>query len=77
MEITDIVLKLIGNTTPKGCSNEDARILENVEELGKLTVNLVTQLDDIVGSRSSYESSVKTIGERAKFWLNEIGEYVE
>ena len=37
MEIYEIVKKLIGNTEPIGCSNEDANRLENLKELIKLS----------------------------------------
>lgn len=74
MEIKDVVLKLIGGTQSKGCSSRDKEVLKNVEVLGELVIDLFNELTFIARDRHSYESSVKEIGNKAMFFINEIKE---
>lgn len=74
MEIKDVVLKLIGDPQSKGCSSRDKEVLKNVEVLGELVIDLFNELTFITRDRHSYESSVKEIGNKAKYFINEIKE---
>lgn len=72
MEIKDVVLKLVGDTQSKGCSSRDKEVLKNVEVLGELVIDLFNELTFIARDRHSYESSVKEIGNKAMYYLNEM-----
>lgn len=72
MEIKDVVLKLVGDTQSKGCSSRDKEVFKNVEVLGELVIDLFNELTFIARDRHSYESSVKEIGNKAMYYLNEM-----
>lgn len=73
--IVDVVKKLIGDISPKGCSNRDRVILTNIDILGKVICSLAIELNHIksVNCRS-YESSVSECGQKAHFYLRELNE---
>ena len=74
MEIKEIVLKLIGDIQSKGCSSRDKEVLKNVDALGELVVDLFNELCFVARDQHSHESSVKEIGKKAQFWIDEIKE---
>lgn len=76
MEILDIVMKLIGEVEPLGCSRRDSIRLTNTESLGDLTVELIKLLQDLSFKQISHEHSVAVIGKKAQSYLNEIKEWV-
>lgn len=74
MEIKEIVDKLIGNCNPQGCSARDKDALINLIKKCNLIQELVFDVEDIAKNKNRYESSVKTIGEKANKFLNDLYE---
>ena len=48
MTTHDVVKKLIGNISPVGESNEDAKRLENLKEMCSLVEAILYDIDDII-----------------------------
>ena len=74
MEIKEIVDKLIGNCTPQGCATRDNDALINLVRKCNLVQELIFDIEDMVKYKDSYEYSVKTVGERANQFLNDLYE---
>lgn len=73
MEIKEIVLKLVGDIKPVGCSSRDEVRLENLKTLCSLVDELVVEIDDIAYSnKGSYEHSVKEIVKYAEDFSEQL-----
>lgn len=75
MEIKEIVDKLLGSCTSKGCATRDKEALISLTERIKLIEELIDDIQYITRKdKDSYEASVKTISERADRFLRELKE---
>lgn len=75
MDIKQIVDKLLGSCNPRGCATRDKEALISLTERIKLIEELIGDIQYIARKdKDSYESSVKTIGERADRFLRELKE---
>lgn len=72
MEISEIVLKLIGPVQPVGDANADKQRLLNIRQLTDLTDRLLGEIDKAAGSADRYEASMKAIGTHARDFLNDV-----
>ena len=70
--VYEVVKRLIGDTSPKGCASRDKDVFINVNNLCGLTNMMIDRLKEIELNAESYEQSVKDIGERAKQCLDNI-----
>ena len=77
MELTEIVMKLIGSCTPMGESNGDIRRLENAKKLTDLTHDLLMLIFDIAADKDSHEGSVRVIGQECQAFLDSVKESIE
>lgn len=77
MEYYEIVEKLIGPVTPLGDASRDGERFENLTALCNLTEKLAQKIKTISDSKTSFESSVKRIGEKAQRSLDELKEIIE
>jgi len=72
MEMTEIVMKLIGDINPKGDASRDDQIFENLKSLCELVDNLVGKIDNVnYENEDSKEFSVKRSADFAKNFLTE------
>lgn len=74
MEIKEIVQKLIGKITATGDSSRDNERLMNLINMCNLVEELVGEIQFSARDRNAYESSVKTIGQYADKFLNNLAE---
>ena len=74
MDIKQIIDKLLGSCTPKGCATRDKEALISLTERIKLVEELIIDIQYVAKSKDSYEASVKSIGERADRFLRELKE---
>ena len=74
MDIKQIIDKLLGSCTPKGCATRGKEALISLTERIKLVEELIIDIQYVAKSKDSYEASVKTIGERADRFLRELKE---
>ena len=74
MDIKQIIDKLLGSCTPKGCATRDKEALISLTERIKLVEEIIIDIQYIARSKDSYEASVRTIGERADRFLRELKE---
>lgn len=77
MRMIEIINKLIGSVSPYGDSNIDKERYKNLDLLGEMTVDLVSQLGDVAYYRNHMEKSMKDMGELAYDDLIIIKEYIE
>lgn len=66
MELSEIVMKLIGPVEPVGCSSTDQDRLNNAIALTNLIEDLLAIVNENTHYANSYEYSVKTIGNHFK-----------
>lgn len=72
MEIYDVVVKLVGPIIPVGETQTDAKRLENLKVLTKLTNTLLIDIDSIArDNKDRVEYSRKKVGEFAAKFLKE------
>jgi hypothetical protein len=74
MTIHEIVERLIGPIEPVGCSNTDAKRLDNLKRLTGLIDELLRDILFVSRSKISHEYSVRAAGEHASKSLKYIVE---
>jgi hypothetical protein len=74
MELIDVVRKLIGPIEPLGCSSRDKNRLDNLNKYISLVYHLIDDMKDVSKNKTSYEYSVKEIGETADKFLDDLKE---
>lgn len=73
-EITEIVMKLIGEIEPCGIHQVDVKRLENLKTLTALVDDIIYKIEQVAESANRPEMSMSIIGLYAKNFLNEIKE---
>lgn len=73
----EIVLKMVGNINPNGCSSRDEEAKENLKNYCDLLNEMIINLIDISNNKISYEYSVKQIGLIADNCIKNIFEECE
>lgn len=66
MELSEIVMKIVGPVEPVGCSSTDKERLKNAVMLTSLIEDLLVIVNENSRYANSYEDSVKTIGNHFK-----------
>lgn len=77
MNMLEIVMKLIGNTRPVGCSTRDEKALENFRELEWLVSDLVEEMRCVSMNEGAQEHSVNKAGVAASTALRLLAENIE
>ena len=72
LNVYEVVNKLIGEITPVGETNEDAKRFENLEQIIILIEKLVWEIEKISEYENRVEYSMKKIGKRASEFRNEL-----
>ena len=77
-QITDIVKKLVGQTSWWGETNKDHESFENLKIYGDVIYQLVCDLvDKYMSSKDRYEGSVKSLNSRYALWLEAISDAIQ
>lgn len=73
-EILKLMNLMIGDTAPHGDHGFDMdRIVPNIDLLGRVTVELVSQLESLARAfEGRTESSIKACGKKARYWADFI-----
>jgi len=73
-EILKLIQILIGSTSATGSHGEDMdRIVPNVNKLGSIAVELVSNLRTIADAwENRHEASIKAVGDKARYWIDFI-----
>ena len=74
MDIHEVVMKLIGDISPIGETNEDNKRFENLKIMADLVDALLTDMDEIVFRKSNnQEYSIKRSVDFVIDFMDEIG----
>lgn len=75
-QLTDTIMRLIGEVEPVGDTNVDAIRLMNMHRLQKLIEALIFEVQHVCIYSNNKEYSMKSIGEDAVNWLRDEGDFI-
>lgn len=74
MTNTDVIRKLIGNINPAGDSSRDGERFDNLKAMCELVEDLLSDINFVAGESNAYQSSIRTMGEYAKKFIENLKE---
>lgn len=76
-EIIKLLDIIIGKTNTSGdCTIDMNKRLVNTDKLGEVTFTLMMQLLDSVETENRNETSMREVGKKARYWIDNIKDYL-
>lgn len=75
-QLSDTIMRLIGEIEPVGDTNIDTIRLMNIHRLQKLIESLIFEVNYVCAYSDNKEFSMKTIGEDAVAWLRKERDFL-
>lgn len=75
-QLSDTIMRLIGEVEPVGDTNIDTIRLMNMHRLQKLIESLIFEVNYVCAYSDNKEFSMKTIGEDAVAWLRKERDFL-
>ena len=77
LDYIEIIYRMCGNITPRGESDHDGEVYDNLENYYNVLDYCLTRIKIVAEYKDSVEASMKSCGESAYEYLKQCKEYID